>query len=155
MKAPRNIFGKQPITSPDEKAGRLEATKATILSMLEELRALSFDPECDEEALSSALSEIDAEVTLLKRSLMVSGIATQAENAEEGFSPYTKDGERKLILCVELKRFFDSQSEAHRETGVNSGGIGLALRGINRTAGGYHWMYIDPGILGKGNQRDV
>lgn len=153
MKTPRTIFGKQPITSPEEKAGRLEATKATIMSMLEDLRALSFDPDCDEKALSSALSEIDAEVTLLKRSLMVSGIAVQSENTEEDYSAYTQDGRKKLILCVELKRFFETQTEAHKETGVNAGNLNQALRGILRTAGGYHWMYINPDIIKRKDER--
>ena len=141
------LFDQPSKTSPEEKLGRLEAVKATIMSMLEDLRVLSLDPDCDVEALSSALTDIEKELRFLRQSFMLSGVATTTENADEDFSPYTKDGRKKLILCVELKRFFESQTEAHRETGVNAGNIYLVLTGKNRTAGGYHWMYIDPDII--------
>ena len=49
----------------------------------------------------------------------------------------------KPILCVELNRVFQSALEAERETGVANTNIGYVCRNKRKTAGGYHWQYIE------------
>lgn len=50
---------------------------------------------------------------------------------------------RKPVLCIELNKPFPSSLEAERKTGIPNTNIGLVCRGIRKTAGGYHWRYIE------------
>ena len=49
----------------------------------------------------------------------------------------------KPVLCIELNKPFPSSLEAERQTGIPNTLIGLVCRGIRKTAGGYHWQYIE------------
>lgn len=46
------------------------------------------------------------------------------------------------IRCVETGKRYRSAMDAYRETGIYPKGILKCCKGINRTAGGYHWKYI-------------
>lgn len=46
----------------------------------------------------------------------------------------------KKVLCVELNKVFDSIKQARKEFGD---GVSACLRGITKTAGGYHWKYVN------------
>ena len=133
-----------------EPCSASEITEA-ISFYLRALRQLAETENCDEEALHNAVAEISKDLSITKQALMLSGLSMGSTNKNEDFEPLTKDGKPKRILCVELKMLFDNPSEAHRLTGVNSGNIYQALTGKIRTAGGYHWMYIDPELT-KGVQ---
>ena len=50
----------------------------------------------------------------------------------------------KKVLCVETGEIFDSTCEAYRKTGISN--ISAACNGKLKTAGGYHWGYIQPEI---------
>lgn len=126
-----------------------EITEA-ISFYLRALRQLADSENCDEESLHNAVAEISKDLSITKQALMLSGLSiSSGSTVNEDFEPLTKDGKPKRILCVELKMFFDNPTEAHRLTGVNSGNIYQALTGKVRTAGGYHWMYIDPELAQK------
>ena len=45
------------------------------------------------------------------------------------------------VYCVELDKTFYGAKEAERELGINHSGISKACRGIQKTAGGYHWCH--------------
>lgn len=47
----------------------------------------------------------------------------------------------KKVYCYELDQTFDSIREAEQETGVIN--ISKACQGKYKTAGGYHWEYVD------------
>lgn len=49
----------------------------------------------------------------------------------------------RRIECVETGKVYISMAEAQRETGANEVVISRCLRGINKTAGGYHWRYAN------------
>lgn len=49
----------------------------------------------------------------------------------------------KKVLCVETGKIFESIMEAERKTGINNGNIGKACRGIFKSAGGFHWQFVD------------
>lgn len=49
----------------------------------------------------------------------------------------------KRVLCVETGVIYSSTREAARQTGIDQSSISKACRGIQKTAGGYHWKYID------------
>ena len=48
----------------------------------------------------------------------------------------------KKVLCVELNIIYDSIKDASLQTGINAGNISNCCRGINKSAGGYHWKFI-------------
>lgn len=47
--------------------------------------------------------------------------------------------EKLKIICLETKKVYNSQAEAEKEYNIKSG-ISECLRGIQKTAGGVHWM---------------
>ena len=49
----------------------------------------------------------------------------------------------KMCMCIELCHIFKSTREAEMITGISHAGISAACRGKQKTAGGYHWKYID------------
>lgn len=51
----------------------------------------------------------------------------------------------KPIYCVELDKIFYGTREAERITGINHSGISRACRGIQLTAGGFHWQFAEGG----------
>lgn len=48
----------------------------------------------------------------------------------------------KKIYCVELDKVFNSIKEASETTNTNRTSISYSLRGVQHTAGGYHWVYL-------------
>ena len=49
----------------------------------------------------------------------------------------------KSVLCVELDMIFDCTRDAERKLGVNHAHISACCKGRRKTAGGYHWYYIE------------
>lgn len=50
---------------------------------------------------------------------------------------------QKKVLCVETGIIYYSTQEASRQTGINNTGISKVCNGKRKTAGGYHWKFID------------
>lgn len=48
----------------------------------------------------------------------------------------------KKVLCVETGEIYPCINEASRQIGIACQNISGVCRGINKTAGGYHWKYI-------------
>lgn len=51
--------------------------------------------------------------------------------------------EKKKYICVETGVIYNSVKEAANSINVNCSGISKVCRGKQKTAGGYHWQYID------------
>ena len=49
----------------------------------------------------------------------------------------------RKVECVETGIIYESIKEAGIKTNTNQGGISNCCRGITKTAGGYHWKYVD------------
>ena len=49
----------------------------------------------------------------------------------------------KKVFCIELNKIFLSTREAARELNIDYSRIGKVCRGQAKTAGGYHWKYIE------------
>lgn len=49
----------------------------------------------------------------------------------------------KKVYCVELDRYFSCISSAARFLNTSSQNISNCLRGLQKTAGGYHWQHIE------------
>lgn len=49
----------------------------------------------------------------------------------------------KKVLCIELNKIFLSAREASRELNIDSSRISKVCRGQAKSAGGYHWQYIE------------
>ena len=67
------------------------------------------------------------------------------EEAKKKISDIHKNrpDQSKSVLCVETNTIYPSVSEACRQTGVDRGSISSACTGRQKTAGGYHWKYIN------------
>ena len=50
---------------------------------------------------------------------------------------------KKKTLCVETGIAYSGCREAERQTGINHTSISLCCNGKLKTAGGFHWQYID------------
>ena len=49
----------------------------------------------------------------------------------------------KQVLCVELNKIYGSAMEASRELGINNRNISSCCLGKRKSAGNYHWKYVD------------
>ena len=49
----------------------------------------------------------------------------------------------KPVMCVETGRVFDSAKEAALWLGTNPSCVSQVLNGYAKSAGGYHWEYVD------------
>lgn len=50
---------------------------------------------------------------------------------------------RKRVRCIETGIIYESLSEASRQTGIAQSSISECCNGKRKTAGGFHWEYID------------
>ena len=53
------------------------------------------------------------------------------------------------VMCVETGRVFNTAKEAAQHLGLAPSVVSRVLSGYARTAGGYHWEYIDTEEEGK------
>lgn len=49
----------------------------------------------------------------------------------------------KRVICVELNETFASEMEAGRKLNIDNANIGGVCKGKRKTAGGYHWKYVE------------
>lgn len=49
----------------------------------------------------------------------------------------------KKVLCIENNKIYISITQASEDTGANKSSIGAVCRGERKTAGGYHWRYVE------------
>ena len=49
----------------------------------------------------------------------------------------------KKVRCIETGIVYSSISEASRQTGINIGSISQCCNGKQKTAGGFHWEFVD------------
>lgn len=59
------------------------------------------------------------------------------------------------IRCVETGMIYDSVNGAAEALNINRSGISNALRGAAKTAGGFHWEYVDSDRPGKYGSRRI
>lgn len=50
---------------------------------------------------------------------------------------------QKPVLCIETRKIFESIAQAHQITNINGGHISDCCNGKRKTAGGYHWKFVD------------
>lgn len=58
------------------------------------------------------------------------------------FDP-TRREKWKKIKCIELNKVYDGSMIAAKELGIRVGSIYACANGISKTAGGFHWQYIN------------
>jgi group I intron endonuclease len=52
-----------------------------------------------------------------------------------------KNPRAKAVVCVETNKYYGTAKEAAEEVGAYSSNIAKAIKGKQKTAGGYHWRY--------------
>ena len=55
---------------------------------------------------------------------------------------YQKHSNGKKCMCIETQQIYESTREIEKLLKINHNSISRACRGIQKTAGGYHWQYI-------------
>ena len=72
---------------------------------------------------------------------------TRRKLSESHKKPYKETYKKrcKPVLCVELNRIFPSIREAEKELNIENSNISEAANGKRKTAGGYHWEFIEGG----------
>lgn len=53
------------------------------------------------------------------------------------------NGRKRKVICLETNIIYNSLKDAEIDTGVHSINIGQVCKKERKTAGGYHWEYID------------
>ena len=48
----------------------------------------------------------------------------------------------KIVLCIETNEIYNGTIEASKMTNIYRPSIAKACRGVQKTAGGYHWKYL-------------
>ena len=49
----------------------------------------------------------------------------------------------KAVICIETGTLYSSCTEAAESIAVAKSGITKVLHGVHKTAGGYHWKYVE------------
>ena len=49
----------------------------------------------------------------------------------------------KKCLCIDTNQVYESTMEVERQTGISNGCISSCCNGRQKTAGGYHWKYVE------------
>jgi hypothetical protein len=57
--------------------------------------------------------------------------------------PIPKRKGKVRILCVETRKEYEGVIIAAAETNIDNGNISRCLKGQRKTAGGYHWQYVN------------
>ena len=55
----------------------------------------------------------------------------------------TTSSHYKKVLNIETNKIYESIVQASNETNISCGAIGNCCRGKSKTAGGYHWRFLD------------
>ena len=70
--------------------------------------------------------------------------ATHKEQSRHGTLQERKAKKQyKKVKCVETGKIYESITQASVETGIANGDIVKACQGKLKTAGGFHWEYVD------------
>ena len=61
----------------------------------------------------------------------------------------------KAVVCVETGKVYDNMKIAAADIGIDPSAISGVIRGVNITAGGYHWSYADESVEQGSRKRNV
>ena len=61
----------------------------------------------------------------------------------------------KKVICVETQEVFRSVAEASRHTGVIATNISAVCKNRRRSAGGFHWVYIEEPYIQEELQEEL
>lgn len=50
---------------------------------------------------------------------------------------------KRAVICIETKKIYASLTEAMNQTGIDRRNIGQCLSGRTKSAGGFHWEFVD------------
>ena len=57
--------------------------------------------------------------------------------------PNCKGGRKRQILCIETNKKYESIAFAALCTNINRNSLNACCHGKQKTAGGYHWKFVD------------
>lgn len=106
-----------------------------IIHDLERISELVSEDDYELKSIEEVFIEIQDKLKYMKQKLTI-------EKGGLILSRYPDklpSGMRRSVICVETGKFYESITQAAEDTGINSGNISSAVRGLIPTAGGYHW----------------
>lgn len=71
------------------------------------------------------------------------GVQHPSSETRKKMSESHKGKTAKAVICVETGILYSSGMEAAKSIGVTNKAISNVVRGVRKTAGGYHWKYAD------------
>lgn len=82
-----------------------------------------------------------SQITLQKISAAMKG-HTHTEETIQLITKIKQENSGKKVMCVETKNVYNSLGEAMRMTGVDKSSIAKVCKGLQHSAGGYHWKFV-------------
>lgn len=89
----------------------------------------------------SKLGHVTTEETKEKIKKAKSGVKLGKHSAD--WNQNISNGHINEIVCIETSKVFRNVCEASRQTGIHRSAISNCLRGNSKSAGGYHWKYLN------------
>ena len=134
------------MTETDKK---IAACVDQIKHDIDRLAELATGEDFDIELLEDCIIEINNHLTVCKQRLTIEYGGLTLTKYPEKLTP----GGVRPVICIETGKIYESMAQAGHDTDINPGNISLVVRGINQTAGGYHWEAYEPTEKLKGTSR--
>lgn len=96
-----------------------------------------YGKHCSDEVKKKISEANKGKVSPRKGAHLSAETRRKISEAHKGRIPLNK----KAVRCVETGKLYNSITEAAKSVGAETTNISKVLRGIRKTAGGYHWKY--------------
>lgn len=111
-------------------------------------------PETCEKIRQAKLGQTHTEESCEKMSEKRLGVTLSDDHKEKcRQSSLGNKSRSKAVICVETGKVYPNMKIAGAEIGIDPSAISGVIRGVNITAGGYHWKYADEEDANKGSRK--
>ena len=113
-------------------------------------------PETCEKIRQAKLGQTHTDESCEKMSEKRLGVTLSNEHKEKcRQSSLGNKSRSKAVVCIETGKIYENMKIAAAEIGIVPSAISGVIRGINITAGGYHWRYADEDADKGSRKRNV
>ena len=113
-------------------------------------------PETCEKIRQAKLGQTHTEESCEKMSEKRLGVTLSDDHKEKcRQSSLGNKSRSKAVICVETGKVYPNMKIAGAEIGIDPSAISCVIRGVNITAGGFHWQYADENANKGSRKRNV